>query len=653
MPIITLPDGSEKAFDGPMTGFDVVASIGPGLAKAALAMEIDGVEKDLSTTITTDANVRFFTAKDAPGLDVLRHTLAAQILARAVKDLYPQAKLAIGPTIEHGFYYDIALPESLSPDDLAKIEARMHEIIQQGLPVTREMWPRDDAIQYFENKGEHYKAEIIRSAPADETEVSLYRQGQNDDDVFMDLCYGPHLPNVGKAGQAFKLTSIAGAYWRGDSNNEMLTRIYGTAWPNEKELKAHLTMLEEAAKRDHRRIGKDLGLFHFEDSAPGQPFWHPKGWVLNTLLIDYMREKLIEHGYVEVNSPQVLDINFWKYTGHWEKYRENMFVVDESQDTSFALKPMNCPCHVQIFKQDIKSYRDLPIRIGEFGKVFRHEASGARHGLMRVQGFVQDDAHIFCTPEQLEDEVIKMCNLISEVYADLGFSDILVKFSDRPEQRIGSDQDWDKAEAALRNVCERMDLNWEHNPGDGAFYAPKLDFHLRDAIGRIWQCGTIQVDLNLPTRLDITYIGEDSERHRPHMVHRAIMGSMERFIGILIENYAGHFPLWLAPVQMVVMGITDRQQEAVKQLVEQLTAAGFRAEADLRNEKVNYKIREHALQKIPVQLVLGDREIENGTATMRRHGSKAQTTLPVDELITTLQQEVASKQGPITTAAAA
>jgi threonyl-tRNA synthetase len=648
MPIITLPDGSEKAFDGPVTGFEIAASIGPGLAKAALAMVVDQEQRDLSTTITTDANVRFLTAKDEDGLDVLRHTLAAQVLARAVKDLYPDARLAIGPTIDTGFYYDVALRQPLSVDDLEEIEARMREIVKQGLPVTREMWPRDRAIQYFEEKGESYKAEIIRDAPAEQSEISLYRQGENGADVFMDLCYGPHLPSVAKAGQAFKLTSVAGAYWRGDSNNEMLTRIYGTAWPGEKELKAHLRMLEEAAKRDHRRIGKELGLFHFEDSAPGQPFWHPRGWTLSRLLTDYMREKLEHYGYIEVNTPQVLILDFWKYTGHWEKYRENMFVVDESAETSFALKPMNCPCHVQIFKQDIKSYRDLPIRITEFGKVFRHEASGARHGLMRVQGFTQDDAHIFCTTQQLEDEVIAMCNLISEVYSDLGFDDILVQFSDRPQQRIGSDEDWDRAEAALRNVCERLDLNWEHNPGDGAFYAPKLDFHLRDAIGRRWQCGTIQVDLNLPNRLDISYVGEDGERHRPHMVHRAIMGSMERFIGVLIEHYAGHFPLWLAPLQIVTMGITEKQNAAVTRLTRRLEDEGFRVEADLRNEKVSYKVREHSLQKIPVQLVLGEREIENDTVSMRRLGSKAQTTLAVSELIAQLHDEVARRQLPAT-----
>ena len=653
MPMITLPDGSEKSFDGPVTGFDIAASIGPGLAKAALAITVNDHLCDLSTTITSDTQVRILTAKDHQGLDVLRHTLAAQVLARAVCDLYPDAKLAIGPTIEHGFYYDVAFTQPLSADDLEKIEARMHAIVAEQLPITRELWPRDQAIDYFATKGQPYKAEIIRDTPPSETQISLYRQGRGDDAVFMDLCRGPHLPDLGKAGKAFKLTNIAGAYWRGDSNNEMLTRIYGTAWASDKELKAHLRMLEEAAKRDHRRIGKDLDLFHFEDSAPGQPFWHAKGWTLNTILFDYMREKLTQHGYIEVNSPQVLEIDFWKYTGHWEKYRENMFVVDESQETSFALKPMNCPCHVQIFKQGVKSFRDLPVRIGEFGKVFRHEASGARHGLMRVQGFVQDDAHIFCTPEQLEDEVIAMCHLINEVYADLGFDDVQVKFSDRPEQRIGSDEDWDKAEAALRNVCERMDLNWEHNPGDGAFYAPKLDFHLRDAIGRVWQCGTIQVDLNLPTRLDITYVGKDGERHRPHMVHRAIMGSMERFIGVLIEHYAGHFPLWLAPQQIVVMGITDRQAQAVKQLTQQLQAQGFRAEADLRNEKVNYKVREHSLQKIPVQLVLGDREIENGTVTMRRLGSKAQSTQPITELIAKLQDEVANKRQPQVTAEAA
>lgn len=645
MPTITLPDGSRKAFPAPVSGFEIAESIGPGLAKAALAMEVDGAQKDLSSVVAADAAVRLLTAKDPSGLDILRHTLAAQVLARAVKDLYPQAQLAIGPTIESGFYYDVALPEPLTPDALTKIEARMREIVAEDLPVTRELWPRAEAIRYFENKGERYKADIIRDAPPAEEEISLYRQGKGQNDVFMDLCRGPHLPSVGKAGQAFKLTSLAGAYWRGDSRNEMLTRIYGTAWPTEKELQAHLRMLEEATRRDHRRIGKELDLFHFEDAAPGQPFWHPKGWVVSTVLMDYMRQKLQKYGYIEVNTPQVLDVSFWKYTGHWDKYRDNMFVVDETQETAFALKPMNCPCHVQIFKHGIKSYRDLPVRMAEFGKVFRHEAHGARHGLMRVQGFVQDDAHIFCTPEQLEDEVVAMCNLIQEVYSELGFAEVLVKFSDRPAQRIGSDEDWDRAETALRRVCERMGFHWVYNPGDGAFYAPKLDFVLRDAIGRDWQCGTIQVDLNLPNRLDITYVGEDGKEHRPCMVHRAIMGSMERFIGVLIEHYAGHFPLWLAPVQVVAMGIAERHNDAVVNLVNRLRAEGLRAEADLRNEKVNYKVREYSLQKVPLQLVLGDREIENATVSLRRLGSNTPKTIEITELIQSIKSEVAARHG--------
>jgi threonyl-tRNA synthetase len=644
MPKITLPDGSEKEFAGPVSGAEIAASIGPGLAEAALAMAVDGVQEDLSTTLTTDATVRFLTARDEDGLDILRHTLAAQVLARAVKDLYPSAKLAIGPTVEHGFYYDVAFENPLSSEDLARIEARMREIVAEDLPITREVWSRNKAIDYFETRGEEYKVQIIRDTPESETEFSLYRQGKDGDSTFVDLCYGPHLPRVGKAGKAFRLTTLAGAYWRGDSNNEMLTRIYGTAWATDKDLKNHLRMLEEAAKRDHRRLGKELDLFHFEDSAPGQPFWHPKGWALYNRLMDYMRRKVQDHGYVEVNTPQVLDVNFWKYSGHWDKYRENMFIVDEAREHPMALKPMSCPGNVQIYKQGVKSYRDLPIRMAEFGKVFRHEAHGARHGLMRVQGFTQDDAHIFCSPEQLEDEVVAMCDLIHEVYTELGFSDVLVRFADRPEQRIGSDEDWDKAEAVLRRVCERMGFNWVYNPGDGAFYAPKLDFVLRDAIGRDWQCGTIQVDMNLPTRLDMTYIGEDGERHRPRMVHRAILGSVERFMGVLIEHHAGHFPLWLAPTQIVVTGITEKQNEAVNQLTDQLHNEGFRVEADLRNEKISYKVREHSLQKIPVMLVLGEREVENGTATIRRFGSKAQTTLPVPELINRLRQEVSEKR---------
>ena len=652
MPIITLPDGSEKAFDGPVTGFDIAASIGPGLAKAALAMVIDNKQRDLSTTITNDATIRFLTAKDSDGLDVLRHTIAAQVLARAVKDIYPKAKLAIGPTIDSGFYYDVALPESLSVEDLEKIETRMREIIKQGLPVTREMWPRDDAIQYFENKGEHYKAEIIRDAPVEEAEISLYRQGQSDEDVFMDLCFGPHLPNISKAGQAFKLTSVAGAYWRGNSDNEMLTRIYGTAWPSEKELKAYLRMQEEAAKRDHRRLAKQLDLFHLQENAPGMVFWHPKGWTLWQQVEQYLRNELTIAGYQEIRTPQVVDRNLWERSGHWENYRENMFTT-ESEKRDYAIKPMNCPCHVEIFNHDLHSYRDLPMRLAEFGSCHRNEPSGALHGLMRVRGFVQDDAHIFCTEDQVIPEVSAFNELLTKVYADFGFAEIDVKLSLRPQKRAGSDEVWGKAEDGLREALRVSGFEWEELPDEGAFYGPKIEYHLKDTIGRSWQCGTMQLDFVLPERLGAEYVAEDNSRRRPVMLHRAILGSMERFIGILIENHAAHFPLWLAPLQMVVMGITDQQNEAVNVLVAKLISEGFRAEADLRNEKVSYKIREHSLQKVPVQLVLGDREIQNDTITVRRLGSKAQTTLPVTELIAQLHDEVIRKQAPIATAEAA
>ncbi|MGF1528873.1 MAG: threonine--tRNA ligase [Candidatus Competibacterales bacterium] len=644
MPKVTLPDGSEKVFDGPVTGFQIAQSIGPGLAKAALAMAVDGEQQDLSTAVTTDATVRFLTAKDDAGLDVLRHTLAAQALARAVKDLYPTARLAIGPTVEHGFYYDVEFDQPLSSDDLQALEDRMGAIVDEDLPIQREMWSRTAIREYFQGRGEHFKVAIIDETQ-DQEEFSVYRQGRGEEQTFIDLCRGPHVPHLKAAGKAFKLTHLAGAYWRGDSRNPMLTRIYGTAWATDKELKAHLAMLEEAAKRDHRKIGKEQGLFHFEDSAPGQPFWHHRGWTLYTLLMDYMRRKVKDHGYIEVNTPQLLDANFWKYSGHWDKYRDNMFIVDEAQETPFALKPMSCPGNVQIYKQGVKSYRDLPVRMAEFGKVFRHELSGTRHGLMRVQSFTQDDAHIFCTPEQLEDEVVAMCDLIREVYGELGFDQVLVKFSTRPAERIGAEADWDKAEAVLEQVCHRLGFDWVLNPGDGAFYAPKLDFVLKDAIGRQWQCGTIQVDMNLPTRLDMTYVDERGERQRPCMVHRAILGSVERFMGVLIEHYSGRFPLWLAPLQIVVSGITDAQNEAVMDLVQRLDGAGFRAEADLRNEKINFKVREHfEVYKVPVILVLGKKEVENGTVTMRRLGSTQQTAGPVEEVMATLAEEIAQKR---------
>jgi threonyl-tRNA synthetase len=638
---LTLPDGSTRHVAAGITGAEVAATIGAGLAKAAIAMKLDGVQRDLSTPIMQDAQIVFLTTKDAEGLDIMRHTLTAQVLALAVKQLYPTAKLAIGPTIEHGFYYDIELEEKqLSTADLPVIELQMREILKRGSVIKREMWDREAAINLFEKNGESYKVEIIRSAAEHDTteqgKVSLYFQ---EDSAFVDLCRGPHAPSLAHVADAFTLTKIAGAYWRGDSNNKMLQRIYGVAFADKKALQAHLTMLEEAEKRDHRKLGRELDLFHFEDAAPGQPFWHHNGWAVYSLLIEYMRRKIRKYGYTEVNSPQMLDVSFWQYSGHWDKYRENMFVVDEASDTPFALKPMSCPGNVQIFKQGLKSYRDLPIRMAEFGKVFRHESHGARHGLMRVQGFTQDDAHIFCTADQLEEEVITMCDLIKEVYTQLGFNDVRVKFSTRPEQRIGSEEDWDKAEAVLRNVCDRIGFAWELNAGDGAFYAPKLDFVLRDAIGRDWQCGTIQVDMNLPTRLDIHYIGEDGQKHRPHMVHRAIMGSIERFMGILIEHYAGKFPLWLTPVQVAVASILPDQAAYAQQITTQLQEAGLRVVCDVSNEVINQKVKNYSLQKIPVILAVGAREAEAGTVAVRRLGAQGQQVQPFAECLAELVRE--------------
>ncbi len=647
MPLITLPDGSEKHFPEPVSGFDIAASIGSGLAKAALALEVDGVQRDLSTTLSHDARVRILTAKDVEGLDVLRHTLAAQVLARAVKELYPQARLAIGPTIDTGFYYDVDFPEPISPEALPAIEARMQEIVAENLPVTREMWPRDQAIDYFQHKGEHYKAQIIQAAPAEESYVSLYRQGADGADVFMDLCYGPHLPTIGKAGSAFRLTSLAGAYWRGDSNNKMLTRIYGTAWPSEKALKAHLRMLEEAEKRAHRKLGRQLDLFHSQEEAPGMAFWHPKGWTLWQQVEQYMRAVYQHTGFQEVRCPNVLDVKLWKASGHWDNFKENMFFT-ASENRDYAIKPMNCPGHVQIFKQHLHSYRELPIRLGEFGSCHRNEPSGSLHGLMRVRSFVQDDGHIFCTEDQIHDEVVAFTRTLQQVYADFGFTDILYKLATRPEQRVGADAVWDKAERALQQALDGQGINYQLNPGEGAFYGPKIEFSLRDGIGRVWQCGTMQVDFSMPGQLGAEYVAEDSSRRTPVMLHRAMLGSLERFIGILIEHYAGHFPLWLAPVQCVAMGITDHQADAVQALAGRLRQQDLRVETYLRNAKVSYKIREHSLQKTPVILVLGNREIEQDTVTVRRFGSNVQQTLPVTELIERLRAEISSKRLPET-----
>ncbi|MCH2325939.1 MAG: threonine--tRNA ligase [Rhodospirillales bacterium] len=636
MVAITLPDGSKREFDKPVSGADVAADIGPGLAKAALAVRVGGEMKDLSTVIDADAEIAIVTAKDEDTLELLRHD-CAHVMAEAVKELFPGTQVTIGPNIENGFYYDFARDEPFVPEDLEKIEARMHEIVKRDEPVTREVWDRAEAIKFFKDKGEHYKAEIIEEIPGDE-EVSLYRQGD-----FIDLCRGPHLPSTGKLGKAFKLTKLAGAYWRGDSKNEMLQRIYGTCWAEKKQLKAYLHMLEEAEKRDHRRLGREMSLFHLQDVAAGAVFWHPKGWTLYRTLRSYMRERLNAEGYIEVNTPQMVDRVLWEASGHWDKFREHMFTSDV-EDKVLGLKPMNCPCHVQIFKQGITSYRDLPIRMAEFGACHRNEPSGALHGLMRLRAFVQDDAHIFCTEDQITSETQAFCRLLQSVYKDLGFEDVIVKFSDRPEVRAGSDETWDKAERALQDATTATGLETELNPGDGAFYGPKLDFVLRDAIGRDWQCGTLQVDFVLPERLDAHYIGEDGEKHRPVMLHRAILGSFERFLGILIEHYAGKFPLWLAPLQVVVATITSEADDYATRVHAALCEAGLKAELDIRNEKINYKIREHSVAKVPIILVIGAKEAADGTVAMRRLGGKDQENLVLKEATARLQEEAA---GPL------
>ena len=637
MVAITLPDGSVRQFDGPVTGLDVAADIGPGLAKAALAVRIDGEMKDLATTIDSDANLAIVTSKDPDALDLLRHD-CAHVLAEAVQELYPGTQVTIGPTIENGFYYDFARDEPFSSDDLEKMEAKMHEIVDRDSPFVREVWSRDDAIHHFKEIGEKYKAEIIQDLP-DGEEIGIYRQGD-----WLDLCRGPHLPSTGRVGHAFKLMKLAGAYWRGDHRNEMLQRIYGTCWFNEKDLKAYLHMLEEAEKRDHRRLGREMDLFHMQEEAPGSAFWHPKGWTLYRLCQNYMRTRLDDAGYVEVNTPQLVDRTLWEESGHWEKFRENMF-ISESEDKLLAIKPMNCPCHVQIFKQGITSYRDLPLRMAEFGSCHRNEPSGALHGLMRVRAFTQDDAHIFCRPDQIEAETKIFIDLLSSVYKDFGFDDFVIKFSDRPDVRAGSDDTWDRAEKALLDATKAAGHDPILNPGEGAFYGPKLEFVLRDAIGRDWQCGTLQVDFVLPERLDAHYIAEDGGKHRPVMLHRAILGSFERFIGILIENYAGRFPLWLAPHQVTVATITNESDAYAAQVAKACRKAGLRVEIDTRNEKINYKIREHSHAKVPVIMVVGAKEAEAGTVAIRRLGGKDQEILALEQAIDTLVTEAAGPLG--------
>ncbi len=635
MPVITLPDGSQRQFDRAISVAEVAASIGPGLAKAALAGKIDGQLVDTSALIDHDAALQVVTDKDPDGLEIIRHS-TAHLLANAVQELFPDAQVTIGPVIEDGFYYDFAYKRPFSTEDLAAIEKRMAEISAKDLPVHRRVLPRDEAVAHFKNIGEHYKAEIIGAIPAGES-ISLYGQGD-----WEDLCRGPHVPSTGKL-RAFKLMKVAGAYWRGDSRNEMLQRIYGTAWTNEKQLKEYLTRLEEAEKRDHRRIGKELDLFHLQEEAPGAVFWHPKGWALFQQLIAYMRERQSAAGFLEVNTPEVMDRELWVKSGHVESFGENMYMTHTPDDRTYAIKPMNCPGHIQVFKQGLRSYRELPLRLAEFGKVHRYEPSGALHGLMRVRAFTQDDAHIFCTPDQITSESVKVTELILSIYRDFGFDDVRIKFSDRPAKRVGSDEIWDNAEAALRQAAAAAGIETTLNPGEGAFYGPKLEFVLRDAIGRDWQCGTLQVDFNLPVRLGAAYIGEDSQKHTPVMLHRAMFGSLERFIGILIEHHAGKLPAWLAPVQAVVMGITERQEEYCLEVAENLRNQGLRVETDLRNEKVGFKIREHTIKRVPFLLVAGDREVEGRTLAVRTRGGKDLGSLGLAELTALLCDEVASR----------
>lgn len=636
MPKITLPDGSVRQFDAAVSGADVAASIGAGLAKAAVAVRVDGDLWDLNRLIEDDVQLQILTRDSDDGLELLRHD-AAHVLAEAVKELWPETQVTIGPAIENGFYYDFARAEAFTDADLETIEARMKEIVDRDEAIEREVWERDKAAEFFRGIGEAYKAEIIESIPSEE-DLTLYRQGD-----FIDLCRGPHLPSTGKLGKSFKLTHVSGAYWRGDSNNEMLQRVYGTAWSNDKQLRQHLHMLEEAEKRDHRRLAKVMDLFHFQEESPGAVFWHPKGWTLFQSLIAYMRDTQNAAGYQEINTPELVARSLWEASGHWESFGDNMFTTETVDGRTYAIKPMNCPGHVQVFKQGITSYRDLPVRLAEFGKCHRYEPSGALHGMMRVRAFTQDDAHIFCTPEQITEESIAVCDLILKIYKTFGFEDVRIKFADRPAVRVGEDAVWDQAEAALLKALEVAKLEYTHNPGEGAFYGPKLEFVLRDAIGRDWQCGTLQVDLNMPGRLGATYIGEDGEKHLPVMLHRAIFGSLERFMAILLEHHAGNLPLWLAPVQVKVLTITSDADDYATEIQIALRAAGLRAETDLRNEKISYKVREHSVAKVPVQFAVGQREIENRSVAIRRIGSRKQEVMLLDDAISALQSEIENR----------
>jgi len=631
MPVITLPDGSQRSFDHPVSVHDVAESIGPGLAKAALAGRVDGKLVDTSYPIEQDAELAIITDRDEEGLEVIRHS-TAHLLAQAVKQLFPSAQVTIGPTIEDGFYYDFSFERPFTPEDLKAIEARMKELAKENIPVTRSVMSRDEAVSYFRGIGEAYKAEIIESIPANE-DLSLYTQGD-----FTDLCRGPHVPSTGHL-KAFKLMKLAGAYWRGNSDNEMLQRVYGTAWKDKKALKAYLHRLEEAEKRDHRKIGKAQDLFHLQEEAPGMVFWHPNGWTIYREVEQYIRDKIRKAGYREIRTPQIVDRSLWEKSGHWDKYREDMFTT-HSENRDFAIKPMNCPCHVQVFNQGLKSYRDLPLRLAEFGSCHRNEASGTLHGLMRVRNFVQDDAHIFCTEDQIQGEVSAFVDLLFEVYADFGFKDIQIALSTRPEKRVGSEAVWDKAEQALEQALNAKGLEWQLQPGEGAFYGPKIDFSLRDCLGRVWQCGTMQVDFSMPGRLDASYIADDNSRQVPVMLHRAILGSLERFIGILIEESAGSLPLWLAPKQVVIMDITDRQADYVKKVAEILENRGFRTQIDLRNEKIGFKIREHTLAKTPYLLVAGDREMEEGTVAVRTRTGEDLGSMTVEAFAERMSEEI-------------
>lgn len=634
MPVITLPDGSQRVFNHPVSIFEIAQSIGTGLAKAAIAGRVDAQLVDLCDLVSKDATVQIITAKNEEGVEIIRHS-CAHLVGHAVKQLYPTAKMVIGPVIKEGFYYDIAFERPFTPEDLVAIEKRMHELIAKDYDVIKKMTPRDEVIKVFKERGEEYKLRLVEDMP-DEKAMGLYYHEE-----YVDMCRGPHVPNT-RFLKAFQLTKISGAYWRGDSKNEQLQRIYGTAWADKKQLAEYIARIEEAEKRDHRKIGKQLGLFHTQEEAPGMVFWHPNGWAVYQVLEQYMRRIQQEHGYLEIKTPQIVDRVLWEKSGHWTNYAEGMFTTS-SESHDFAIKPMNCPCHIQVFNQGLKSYRDLPLRLAEFGSCHRNEPSGALHGIMRVRGFTQDDAHIFCTEDQIANEVSAFINLTLSVYADFGFKDVELKLSTRPEKRVGSDELWDKSERALEVALEKAGLPWELQPGEGAFYGPKIEFSLKDCLGRVWQCGTIQCDFNLPQRLGAEYVAEDNSRKVPVMLHRAVLGSFERFIGILIEHYEGYFPAWLAPVQAVVLNITDKQAPYAAKVVKQLTESGFRVKSDLRNEKIGFKIREYTLLKIPYLLVVGDREVETGSVAVRTHNGEDLGSMPLAEFNVLIAKAIAQR----------